>query len=419
MNRNLTVQRTTLPWLVSLADRVVSRSSRWGLPLSDIDPDRLLANAAKAAGHANFGDRRFEDGMRRVIDNVGALGFIPFARLLTRATYHKALENRLGYQREIQAHPEILDVPVRRPIFVLGFPRTGTTTIQNLLCLDESRRALAFWELITPLPRAKNKTVDRFIRRAIAWQILRAAFVIAPEQREVHDVRVDTPEECWYLFCNAFRVLNWDIQTGLESYGEWLFQQDMRWAYEEYRNWLQVLLHQRPAEQLVLKCPEHLWFVDALLEVFPDACIIWTHRDPVSSVASYSSMMALTRRMMFGRFEHKAMGPYITKRFHEGVTRAMEARDRWGNEANFFDADFTELTQDPANVMRRAMEHFGLDVAPDFEDQVRRWSEGDREDKAGSHIYSADAFGVDPEEIDRVFAPYMKRFGIKTQRAKA
>ena len=119
----------------------------------------------------------------------------------------------------------------------------------------------------------------------------------------VHEIRADSVEECWPLFSPTFAVLNYDLQSGFEDFGRWLLEHDMSGPYREYRRELQLLAHHRSTGNFVLKCPEHLWFLDALFEVFPDACVVWTHRDPLDSVASYSSLMSLNRRMIYGRFD--------------------------------------------------------------------------------------------------------------------
>lgn len=412
MAKRLTVQSTQYPWPIRIADCGLRAATSVGLGPGPVTAEGLMAEAMKSSGLSDFGDDSYREGMDRVLDNIDTLGFSQVSRQITRATYAKALGNRLQYQNLIATTPEILHIPVERPIFVLGFPRTGTTLLQNLLALHPQRRGLEFWELISPYPRHANPKVDERTRRRIATAALTMAYAVAPEMKQVHDVRIDTLEECWYLFVNSFKVLNWDLQTGLESYGEWLLSTDMTSAYQDYRGWLQALLHQRPADNLVLKCPEHLWFIDALLKVFPDACIVWTHRDPVASVASYGSLMALTRRMVYGHFEPAAMGPYLTQRFHEGVSRAMEARAAWGNEQTFYDVNFSTLVKDPIAVVKDICTHFDLGWSPDYPAMIKAWQDSDREDKRGQHVYSAKAFNVDPVDVHARFADYIERFQI-------
>ena len=189
---------------------------------------------------------------------------------------------------------------------------------------------------------------------------------------------------------------------------------DMTAAYQMYRRQLQILAHRKPEGQFVLKCPEHLWFVDAILETFPDACIVWTHRDPVASVASYSSLIALNHRLWYGRFENAELGASIHTRFLQGVERAMDARERAGEQRahQFFDVDFQELVADPVAMVGRIAEHFDLNYTDGDAEAVRSWLDNDRSDGRGQHLYSPQQFGLDPAAIQRDYARYIERFNI-------
>lgn len=411
MSSTPTVSNRRYPAAARAANCVLGASVALGLKPTRVDMDEILADAKRSTGLSDWGDPSFQVGMRQVIENAESLGMTPLARLLLRETYIKAVSGRLQLQDWLKKNPGIRSTKVERPIFVVGFPRTGTTAMQNLLALHPGRRGLQFWELLTPIPASADKAKDLAKRQRAARLTLGAANLVAPEQGEIHDVRWDSYEECWYLFCYSFAVLNWDIMTGLNSYGEWLLNTDMRVAYEEYKVWLQVLLAQHPVDNLLLKCPEHLWFMDALLDTFPDACIVWTHRDPFDSVASYASLMSLTRRMIYGTFEPKELGAYIEARFLEGVTRAMEVRERRGSQ-NFYDVDFRRLHKDPEGVLRDVCARFDLELPPNPSDAVRTWQEADRADKKGSHHYSPEMFGVDPDRVRTSFAKYIDRFDI-------
>lgn len=408
-----TVEKTSYPFPVRVANAAIGVAECLRIPMPEISVEAFMRDSSKVTGLSDFGDERFLEGMRHLMDNVDTLGFTPLSRQVLRGTFMQGLKNRLQYQDIVARNPEILDIAVDRPVFVLGFPRTGTTVLQNLLALDDNRRGLQFWELFTPVTQHDDPVVDRQIRDRNAAFTLKVAHFLAPEQREVHDIREDTLEECWYLFWNSMRVLNWDIQTGLHSYGQWLLNEcDMAAAYAEYKGWLQVLLHQRPANGLVLKCPEHLWFIDSLLETFPDACIVWTHRDPVASVASYCSMMSLTRRVIHGRFVPEEMGPYITDRFWEGVSRAMAARDAFGDDSRFIDVDFKDVVDDPVGTVQNICQHFDLEQSDDLPARINGWLNSGREDGRGKHVYSAERFNVDPKRVYDKFAPYIDRFDI-------
>jgi hypothetical protein len=241
--------------------------------------------------------------------------------------------------------------------------------------------------------------------RDLTW-----AYRFVPEMEEMHEVRPESAEECWPLLANTYAVLNFDICHGLIPYGDWLLQQDMVWAYREYRRQLQLLLWRERVDQLVLKCPEHLWFLDSLLTVFPDACIVWTHRGPLDCVASYSSLISLSRRTLQGRIEPTRIGPHIADRFHQGVERAMAARDALGDESRFFDVDFGDLIRDPVGMTNRIEEYFGLE--PTDRLLLDDWLTRKRADAPGRHRYVASMWGLDADSVQAKFTRYIDRFGV-------
>jgi hypothetical protein len=238
------------------------------------------------------------------------------------------------------------------------------------------------------------------------------AYRAAPEMGEVHYVDTDTLEECWPLFANSFAVMNWELQSGLERYGDWIqAHADMTLAYQEYRTYLQVNLERQPGSQLVLKCPEHLWFLDALLDVFPDACVIWTHRDPFETLGSYCSLMSLQWRTLFGAIDRPALGAFMERRLLVGIERALAVRATRG-DASFFDARFVDTVRDPIAVVEQASAHFGLEVPAAHRAAMVEYLGQKRSDERGKHRYDPADYGLDPARVRARYAAYVERFGL-------
>ncbi len=358
-----------------------------------------------------MGDERFLVPMQKLMDQVEDFDrYTPLARGFIRGVCVRAVVHRLEIEQWFKDHPEADDIPIERPVFVLGFPRTGTTVLQNLLEQAPHRRALQFWETTSPVPLHEDLERDRAARIRRSDTDLKWAYRVVPEMAEIHEVTSTTAEECWPLLSNTFAVVNYDICHGLKPYGEWLMGYDMEWAYREYRRMLKMLLWRIPARQLVLKCPEHLWELEPLLKVFPDACIVWTHREPFDCVASYSSMISLSRRTLQGRIDPPQIGAHIADRFHRGVTRAMAARDAYGDESMFFDVDFKTLVQDRAGMVGKLEQHFGLE--PTDPTLLQRWLDQKRSDGRGKHRYDAAMWGLEEDAINAQFSDYMSRFGL-------
>lgn len=412
----LTVQDLEYRPLLKVLDGAVGALHTVGVLPRDITPRHVKQAAMKRTGLYDFGDPSFEAPYNKLLEVLPQYPLSSLGTLLTEQTMVKAMSNRLRIQAYLAAHPALAEQKVERPIFVLGFPRTGTTLMQNLLGLDEGQRCLRFWEIQTPIPLDDDPERDRRKRYTIANRTLQLAYLVAPEQREIHEIKPDTPEECWPLFSNSFAVLNYDLMSMFVDYGKWLLDYDMTGPYAFYRDTLKVLARNRPNDRFLLKCPEHLWFIDALLEVFPDARIVWTHRDPVASVASYCSLISLGQRMLYGKIDPSQLGAHIQDRFHTGVQRAMAARARSGKEDQFYDVDFKDLVRDPAGVVRKvkAWAHIPHDKAG--EARVQRYLTTERGDKKGAHKYSAEVYGLDPRAIHRQYADYIERFKIPLKR---
>ncbi len=416
MAPKLTVEDEHYRWPIRLLDIAAGAASTVGLPIGRVDKESILQSARKSTGLDDFGDPFYEEGLDKLIDAAGAAGLTNLAGVVLRQSFIRAAQNRLWMEEHLKKNPHILDIEVKRPIFVLGFPRTGTTVLQNLLSLDDNRRALKFWELITPVPLDLPPKRDEFVRKRAAQRMLNAAGVIAPEMQKIHYMDAMTNEECWPLMANAFTVLNYDMQSGLRDYGQWMMQRDMVDSYREYKRYLQLLLSQRPAEQLVLKCPEHLWFVDALLEVFPDACIVWTHRDPVPTIASYCSLISMQWRTLYGRFNPHDLGAHISGRFLEGVQRAMHVRQQ-SDPKRFFDVNFHNLVADYTGTVREISEYFDLPFAEDGPARIDGYLANKREDAKGAHKYSVDRYGVDVDDVHARYADYIASFSVSVKAA--
>ncbi len=416
MSAPLTVQKSEYRRTLKVADTLLGGLHSLGAPFGRLESQSLLDAAQRQAGLQDFGDPFFREPMDMLMSTMDNKPLTNVGRLLTRSTMVKALSNRLQIEEYIRRHPEVEDIKIEKPLFILGFPRTGTTLLQNLLGQDMGERALQFWELQNPVPTDPDPHTDRRKRIRTAALTLKLAYFVAPEMRAIHEISATTLEECWPLFSNSFSVMNYDLQSMFVEYGKWLLEYDMRGAYRYYKRTLQVMAHAQPTRHFVLKCPEHLWFLDALLDVFPDANIVWTHRDPVASIASYCSLISLGQRMLYGSLDKKRLGDHITDRFHTGVQRAMAARDRRGGDQTFFDVDFKSLVRDPARVVRNIKAWSGRDHDGASEARVQRWLTSERGDKRGAHKYSADVYGIDGADVHARYQPYIDRFAIPVRR---
>ncbi len=407
--RDYTVQQVRYRPVVRAIDRLLGLVMRTGF--LRLDRDEILAAARRNTRLTDWGDEAFVPRLERLIDTANEQDLTAIGRLSARGAFIKAVENRLRMEAYLKAHPEVEAVSIERPLFILGFPRTGTTLLKNLLGVTAGQRSLEMWELTNPVPRHADPERDQRIRKTEIDRLLKLAYFLAPEQEHIHAIKVDTNEECWPLFFNDFAVLNYDLTGHFSAFGDYLLTTDLAPAYRGYRRYLQLLAHQQPTDRFLLKCPEHLWFLDALTAVFPDACIVWTHRDPVASTASYSSLASLNYRMLYGEIHHHRIGAHTVDRFAQGVSRAMQARDRLG-EDRFFDVNFKDLIADPVAMVHRIRDCFGMPNPPSSDAAMEAFLAAKRSDARGRHVYSPEQWGLDPGAVRRRFTDYIERFSI-------
>jgi len=381
----------------------------FGLMPRRVDADSITKKAKRRTGLTDLGDGMHRVGMEALTQSVNSALVTNFGKFSSTGFGVDALSNRLMMIDYMKKHPEVADVKIERPVFIIGFPRTGTTLLQNLLHLSDDRRALEFWELVRPIPVSENPEKDIAKRQRITKMRLAIANFVVPEMKFIHEVRHNSLEECWSLFIPQFTVPNWDMTSRWPDYGKFILKHDMKPAYEEYKKFLQVMVHRVPDKKLILKCPDHMWHLDALLEVFPDACIVWTHRDPSRSIPSYCSMVSLNWRLLYGEFEPKELGPYIEDRFIQGIERAMAVRKRVGEE-QFFDINFRNLLDEPVEAVNRITSHFSL--TPVSETKMDGYLKRDRPDTRGKHTYTADHYGLNTDKIKERYKEYIERFKI-------
>ena len=395
--------------------RVLNVLIRWLQPLgitpSKLSADSISKKAKRRTGLSDTGNPIYKEGMSQLMDAVNRSAITDFGKFTSTGFGVDALSNRLRMVDYFKKHPEVADVKIERPVFIVGFPRTGTTLLQNLMHLSDDRRALQFWELTNPVPLHSDPKKDVAKRKRITKSRLSIANFVVPEMKFIHEVRHDSLEECWSLFIPQFAVPNWDMTSRWHEYGKWMLQNDLRPAYEEYKKFLQIMVHRVPDKRLVLKCPDHMWHLDALLDVFPDACIVWTHRDPGRSIPSYCSLASLNWRLVYGEFYPKELGPYIEERFMTGIERGLAAREKIGEE-RFIDVNFKTLLEDPIKAVNGITDYFNL--SPINESKMQAYLDRDRPDNRGKHKYSDDYYGLDAEAIRQHYKDYIKRFNIST-----
>jgi len=401
-------------WKCRMVNRLASKLAR-EISLSE---DKLLAEACRITRLTDFGDDAFLRPLRVLLDSFeedARLNYI--GRLLTRKELIQKLTNRLRMQDDFKHYPEILKVPIKRPIIILGPSRTGTTFLHRLLAQDTDTRSFQFWELLFPSPSPDFRSYETDPRRksvqigSTIWNWLIFSKRGYNQVRRIHNLNYNSPEECWPLFQNTFLSDIFSVSARLKVYSEWLEDQDMYGAYRYYIKQIQLLLWRYSAKRLILKNTNHLRNLDVLIRVFPDALLIWTHRDPLKTIPSSCSHLAFSRQTRSDQVDLNKLGSGVLNSAASLVNRGMKVRES-SDPARFHDVDYIAMIKDPISEVRRIYKFIGDDLSDQALNRMKAWLAGNRQNNYGVHRYHLETFGLDSGEINRRFSAYRERFSV-------
>jgi hypothetical protein len=372
-----------------------------------LTPQGLLDAAVKRTGLSDFGDESFRTGLGVLTTSLEEEAGLTFlGRVAARSRLVSLLELRLRLEA---AKDACAGEVITKPVFVLGLPRTGTTVLYGMLAANPALRSPASWEVSRPFPAP---TGDDPVRARAAEKDLDGFRRIAPGIDQIHPMGAYLPQEC--LAMQAPELLSYEFPTTfpVPSYWAWLRAQDLAPAYAFERRFLQHLQSggQR-GEHWVLKTPCHLMWLDALLEVFPDALLVHTHRNPTTVLASVSSLMTTIRSAVSDRVDPVAVGREQLDAWTWGMQRVMAVRDRLPSD-RVVDVMYEDTVAHPVETVEKVYAHLGLDYTPAVADGVRDYLAANPRDKHGTHTYTLEEFGLDRDEVDAAFASYRERFGV-------
>jgi hypothetical protein len=330
---------------------------------------------------------------------------------MSRVFLRGALAARLLSEAGWRQNPEHASAGIDRPVFVTGLPRTGTTALHRLLTADPAHQGLELWLTQAPQPRPPRET---WAADPVYAQ-LQAAYaqhhVEYPEFMGVHYIAADQVEECWQLLRQSMRSISFECLAHLPGYSSWLAGQDWTGAYRRHRRNLQLIGLRDAGRRWVLKNPSHLFALDELLAVYPDALVIQTHRPPRDAIASACSLAAHATDGWSRRFTGAVIGSDQLALWARGLDSFMAARARQegsGHRPRFCDVRYAEFVADPIGTIERVYGAFGLTFTGTASDAMRAMQAGGAGNgSVPAHRYALADFGLTAEQVDERFAGYL------------
>jgi len=371
--------------------------------------EELHRNATLQTGLNDFGCADYRSGLKVLL---AALDRDP---KLTEIGYQfaygmvlGALTARLHTQQGWAARPDCLKHPIRRPLVITGIPRTGTTALHKLLSMDTQFQGLEHWLTEAPMvrpPRASWAAHPAF-QASVAG--LEAYFKRMPEMRTAHDIVADEVDECLEVLRQSFISNRFAAAVFVPSYDEWFFAHDERDSYRCYADVLRLIGANDEDRRWLLKNPGHIAHIEALLMVFPDACIVQTHRDPIQAIPSLCSTLHMARRMFEGDAARpEVLGPRECAYWQRAVD--FTAQVRQARPAQFYDVDHRQFHSEPLRTVREIYEYFGLTLSAETEQLMGRRIARNPTASHGVHRYSVGSYGVSEQGIRGAFAAYRER----------
>ena len=399
--------------MLALAD---GAADALGLLRRPLRAEPLLALARRRSGLTEFGDTDFLDPLRRLLSacqDEASLSLV--GRMATRWDMVRFLGNLLRFHAAEQLDPGILAEPIERPILITGLPRSGTTFLHRLLMEDPANRCPRVWQTIYPYPPRRGRDA----RPARVARQLRAFERLAPEFRALHPLDATSPQECSEITAHVFRSLRFDTNYRIPSYRDWVDQASHEPAYRFHRRFLQHLQRQAPGGRWMVKCPEHLFALDAIRTVYPDARLVFVHRDPLKVLLSVAKLTEVLRRPFTRRLDRREIGAQESDRWLEGTRRMIAVGDDAGLPEPIHHVHHTALVADPVATVAALYAHFDLEFTPAAADAMRRYVGQRPRGGYGPRDYRFEDHGLDAATERGKFRGYMARFGIVEENGTA
>lgn len=378
-----------------------------------LDEQSLIDHACRSTGLSDFGDDLWREPFSVYVKSLEKEAQLTLmGRLMARNDIILWLSTRLNVTETLKQHPEILNEKVTAPMVIVGLPRSGTSILFELLAQDPDVGVPLMWEALQPCPPPEAASYRSDPRIEQADKLFTQWSRVAPEFASMHEMRGDIPAECGLLMASTFISDHNASLHHTHSYSAWLAQADYLPVYEYHKTLLKILQWKNPRKRWLLKAPEHQVHLDTLLQVYPDARIVQTHRDPIKCMASTTSLMGTLYYMRSDQpfnaemIENIIMGEATARRL-EHVINQREAGIV--PKANIADSRYQDLMDEPMACIERIYAHFGMSLSEEANSKMLDYLASKPKGKFGKHRYEID----EERAKDRgLFQRYQEFYGV-------
>jgi hypothetical protein len=379
----------------------------------ELDVNQLLQTARQKAGLMDFGDDRFYEPLRKLLDcaasetDFHAQGLQMFKTDVTRW-----LVNRLRMHHDVNQHPEILEEDVSDPIVVMGLGRSGTTKLHKLLSTPDNVQKTLFWRLWNPapFPDALPGKPDPRIAAAGSASLLSED---NPIMDAAHHVEQQEVEEAWTLHYMTFDDWSWGLTTPMSSWFDWVMSRSSLEPFRYVKAILQYLQWQdggKRGRPWILKSAGYIANLDSLLACHPNATLVHSHRDPRDTIPSWSKFNTGLYSITANPLDPHFIGAEVQRTWSIAMDRYLEARARLALNERILDVKYEQIRTDPLPIMTEVYRRAGRRLDSQAERKMAHWHDTNEQGRYGKHQYSLEEFGLSEQGIETSFRDYIRRF---------
>lgn len=374
--------------------------------------DTIHATAAQATGLDDFGPDDYVAGLHEVLNALDdEPGISDDRRPAVLDLLAAALAERLRTQEAWRQRPQYRDVVISAPIVITGIPRTGTTALHRLLACDPQFQGIERWLSSSPMPRPPAETWPDMPQFQACEAQVQALLDSMPSFTDVHELDPREVDECLELLKQDFVSNYFPSMLGIEQYREWWFTADELPSYQRYADILRLIGLNDQDRRWLLKNPGHVWGIDALFDVFPDAVVVQTHRNPVKTLPSVARVLEMPRSMYHGaNLDPTVIGPSEAELWRRAIDRTEAARNR--HPDRFFDVRMGDFRQNPMGVVQDIYQRCGLELTDEAEADMRRWLTEQPEQQRQAPDVAPEAYGLTAAGIQDQFADYITKYEL-------
>ena len=409
--------------ITDLAHPVLTEIQQMGIDYGEaratnLSVDAVLEAAVDATGLSDFGPDDFEERLELQLTEMDedpertGLG-----RLVMFGDCTRYARNRLRINELLKAHPEILEIPIEKPVIVVGLPRSGTTHLVNLLAADQRFRSMPLWESLEPVSDpteviGANGIDPRWTRSQKSWEAMQAG---APLIAAMHPMAPDHVHEENELMAPDFSNYNIEWVARAPAWRDYYLDHDQTSHYAYMKTVLQILQWYQPRDRWVLKCPQHLEQLGPLMTTFPDATIVMTHRDPVAVVQSTITMLAYGARAAYRSVDPVWYLGYWTDRIGRLLDASLRDRELLPT-GRTVDVLFDDYMADEMGTLKRVYDVAGIELTDEARGQIAAYQAAHPRGGAGQVMYDLRSdFATTPEAVRSRYLEYMTTYPVRIE----